>query len=583
MKKTKIICTVGPSTDNLELLTKMIEAGMDIARFNFSHGTHEDHQVRIDLVREASAKANKPVALLADTKGPEMRLGIFKDGSVTLVDGDKFCLTTEEIEGTKEISQVNYLGLPNEVKPGDTILLSDGLLALEVEKIDGPKIYTKVIHGGVLSSRKRVACPGIELQLPFLSEQDEKDLLFAIKNNMEYVAASFVQKAEDVMSIRKVLESHGSKMGIIPKIENAAGVRNIQEIIEVSEGIMVARGDLGVEMPAESIPLAQKEIIKECNLAGKPVITATQMLESMVNSYRATRAETSDVANAIFDGTDNIMLSGETASGKYPLEAVRTMATIAQTTEGALNYKEIFESKGIRNRAGSTEAISHACVQVAEEINADAILTITESGETARMIAKYRPSCKVIAVTRVPEKVKAMQLFWGVVPILGPYSKNTDEMIDLSIKAAVGKELCKQGDTIIVTAGVPIGVPGSTNLIKVVTLGKNLITGMGIGKKPITGKACVCLTQEDFETKFKEGMILVVDVLNDEAVKYATKASAIVAEEGGLTSSVAIVGVNFGIPVIVGASNATIAIPDGSDITVDTVAGIVYEGIINIQ
>ncbi|CAK7028777.1 pyruvate kinase [uncultured Phascolarctobacterium sp.] len=582
MKKTKIICTVGPSTDNIPLLAAMLEAGMDLARFNFSHGSHEDHAHRLGMVREAAAQINKPIAMIADTRGPEMRLGIFEHDKITLQEGDAFCLTTRERLGNERIASVNYDGLPGELKEGDAILLADGLLSLEVEKIEGSEIYTRVVHGGQLGSRKRVACPGVELKLPFLSEQDIDDISFAIKQDMDYIAASFVQKADDVIAIRKVLEAAGSKMGIISKIENQAGFEHIDEIIDVSDGVMVARGDLGVEIPAEYVPLVQKEIIKRCNKAGKPVITATQMLESMVSSYRATRAEASDIANAIFDGTDVIMLSGETASGAYPLEAVQTMAKIALRTEEALDYAAIFKGKGISDRIHSTEAISHATVQIAQELDADAIVTVTESGFTARMIAKYRPKCYVVGVSRIPDRVRAMQLYWGVRPLLGPSSDNTDEMIDLSLQCAREHGYVREGDSVVITAGVPIGKPGSTNLIKVVNVGNKLVSGVGIGKRSVTGKVCKAVSLADFQEKFKPGEILVVGVLPDETARYAAKASAIIAEEGGLTSSVAIIAINCGIPVVVGAANALELLKDGMEVTVDTVSGIVYEGAINI-
>lgn len=583
MKKTKIICTVGPSTDDAELLQKMMLSGMDLARFNFSHGSHADHEKRLNLVRQAAAAAGKTIACIADTKGPEMRLGNFADGKVYLQEGAEFSLTTEEILGSEKIASVNYQGLPSEVSCGSRILLSDGLLSLEVTAIEGNIIHTKVIHGGELSSRKRVACPGIELQLPFLSEQDRADICFAARNGMDYIAASFVQKADDVLAIRKVLESVGSSMGIISKIENEAGVQHIEEIINVSDGIMVARGDLGVEIPYEVVPLVQKEIIAACNKAGKPVVTATQMLESMISSYRATRAEASDVANSIFDGTDAIMLSGETASGKYPLEAVQTMAKIAERTEASLDYAAIFRKKGISDRIHATDAISHATVQIAQELQADDILTITETGFTARMIAKYKPQADVIAVSRLPEKVRAMQLYWGVQPLLGPSSESTDEIIDLSLECALQHGVIKDGSCVVITAGVPVGMTGSTNLIKVINVGNKLLAGTGIGKVSVSGRICKAVTAADFADKLQQGDILVVDVLNDEFVPAASqKAAAIIAEEGGLTSTTAIVGVTCGIPVIVGAANAFNTLQDGQTVTVDTVSGVVYEGKINL-
>jgi pyruvate kinase len=583
MKKTKIICTVGPSTDSVELLTKMINAGMDMARFNFSHGDHAGHKKRIAMVREAAAKAGKPVALICDTKGPEMRLGMFKDNTVELVDGREFILTADDVLGDAHKASVNYAGLVDEVGPGNMLLLSDGMLSLKVTEIKGRDIHTVVVHGGEISSRKRVACPGVELKLPFLSKQDESDLIFAVENDMDYISASFVQNADNVFAIRKLLEAHNSDIGIISKIENRAGVEHMDDIIRASDGVMVARGDLGVEIPAAEVPMVQKNIIHACNKAGKPVITATQMLESMINSYRCTRAEASDIANSIFDGTDVIMLSGETASGKYPLEAVETMANIAATTEQGLDYAEIFKEQGLHERANSTEAICHAAVQISQEIHADAILSVTQTGTTARTMATYRSPAPVIAVTRDARKLRRLQLYWGVTPLLGPFSANTDEMIDISVQAAIKGGYIEQGDSVVITAGIPVGMPGSTNMIKVVNLGKKLLNGVGIGHRTVSGKVCRCSRGADFKEKLQKGDILVVDVLADENVKFATKAGAIIAEEGGLTSSTAIVSINCSIPSIVGATKATSLLADGMEVTVDTTAGIVYEGIVNIK
>lgn len=583
MKKTKIVCTMGPSTDDPSLLYDMISAGMDLARFNFSHGDHASHKMRIDRVRAAAEKAGKPVALICDTRGPEMRLGNFKAGKVKLEKGASFTLTTDEVEGTEALAHVNYAGLPEEVSPGERILLADGMLILEVTKIEGTRIATRVLSGGELSDRKRVACPGVELKLPFLSEQDKKDILFAAETGMDYVAASFVQNADNVFAIRRLLEENGYQMGIISKIENNAGLQHIEDIIRASDGIMVARGDLGVEIPAEVVPLEQKKLIRACNRAGKPVITATQMLESMVSSYRCTRAEASDVANSIFDGTDAIMLSGETASGKYPLEAVRTMAQIAQTTEAALDYEKLSREAGNHGKTTSTDAIAHATVQIAREIGADAVVSITSSGFTARNISKYRSPVPVIAVTQAPAVCRALQLYWGVEPIIGPYSENTDEMIDLSVQAALEQGCVEEGNSLVITAGIPIGTPGSTNMIKVVNLGKKLLQGTGIGKRTISGEVCLCRVPEDFSQKLQPGQILVTDILNDQDVSYAAQAGAIIAEEGGLTSPAAILGINYSIPVIIGVEKATSLLKDGQQVTLDTPGGIIYEGIINVR
>jgi pyruvate kinase len=582
MKKTKIICTMGPTTDKEGLLSEMLKAGMDMARFNFSHGDHSEQAKRIALVRQAAKEVGKPVAIIADTKGPEMRLGIFKAGKVELTDGSDFCLTTEDIEGDEKTSSVNYGGLPAELSVGDQVLLNDGKLTLEVIKLEPTKIHTKIIHGGEISSRKRVAVPGIKLKLPFISPQDEADINFAIDHDMDYIAASFVQTQEDIIEIRKLLEAKNSTMGIIAKIESRDGVNNIDEILQVADGIMVARGDLGVEIPYEEVPLVQKAIITKCNKVGKPVITATQMLESMISNYRATRAEASDVANSIFDGTDVIMLSGETASGEYPLEAVQTMAKIAIRTEESLDYVKIFRNKGIGAQVNMTDAISHATVQVAQELEADAILTITESGYTARMIAKYRPQATVIAVSPVDASIRRMQMYWGVKPLLGVQAHGTDELIELSLGIAQEKKMLMKGDSVVVTAGMNVGKVGSTNLIKVINLGTKVVHGVGIGKNAVTGTVCKVNGVEDL-AKFKPGDIMLVSSVENEIAPYASKALGIIAEEGGFTSSAAIIGINCGVPVIVGATGAMEKLTDGQEVTLDVSSGSIYDGRINIK
>lgn len=582
MKKTKIICTMGPTTDNLELLVNMMHSGMDLARFNFSHGSHPEQAKRIELVRAAAKKADKVIALICDTKGPEMRLGLFKNDKTTLQEGHAFCLTTDEVEGDADLASVNYANLPEDVKAGDEILLNDGKLTLRVERTDKKKIYTTVTHGGEISSRKRVAVPGAILKLPFMSKQDVADITFAAQHEMDYVAASFVRSAADVLEIKKLLEQLGSKMGIIAKIENSEGINNIESILEVVDGVMVARGDLGVEIPAEDVPVVQKEIIAKCNKAGKPVVTATQMLESMITNYRATRAEASDVANAIYDGTDVIMLSGETASGSYPLEAVQTMARIAERTEAALDYAKLFRAKGLADQANLTAAISHATVQIAQELEADAIMTITESGYTARMIAKYRPQARVVGVSPVEASTRRMQLYWGVTPLLGDNFGNTDELIENSLEKAKAANLVADGEAVVVTAGMNVGKVGSTNLIKVINMGKEIAHGVGLGKNPVSGVVCKVQTQADL-AKFQPGQIMVVAGLESEMAATAAQAAGIIAEEGGFTSPAAIVGINCSLPVIVGATGIMQKVANGSEVTMDVGSGSVYAGKINVK
>jgi pyruvate kinase len=583
LKKTKIICTVGPSTDRPGVLEALLTNGMDVARFNFSHGSHADHERRIGLVQAAATHAKVPVALMLDTKGPEMRIGKFAEGKVLLKKGQNFTLTAKDVCGSAEIVSVNHQGLPGEVAKGTVILLSDGLISLVVESVTGDDILTVVQNEGEISSNKRVAVPGVHIKLPPLSEQDVADIIFGAKMNMDIIAASFIQRASDVLAIRKVVEDCGGDMDIIAKIENAEGVKHIDEILKVADGIMVARGDLGVEIPTEEVPLVQKLLIEKCNKAGKPVITATQMLESMMSNPRPTRAEASDVANAIFDGSDAIMLSGETAAGQFPVEAVQTMAKIAMRTEAGLNYSNILLGKGLSVQYTTTGAVSHATVQVAHELGAAAIITATETGYTARMVSKYRPQATIVAVTPRDKAARKMQLLWGVYPAVGPASKNTDELVTNAVKGALATGIVKEGDLVVITAGVPVGTTGTTNMIRVHVVGNILLRGTGIGQRSGTGKVCVAHSLKDVTTKFQPGDVLVISSIDEETAPYAAKAAAIVTEEGGLTSHAAIVGISFGLPVIVGADGATERITDETVVTVDAGRGVVYRGEINAK
>ena len=469
LKKTKIICTQGPSTDKPGVVEALIENGMNLARFNFSHGTHPEHLERIKRVREASKKTGKVVSYVLDTKGPEMRLGEFRDGSVMLEKGKPFTLTYSDEPGDVTHVSVNHKKLYTEVKPGDTLLLSDGLVALKVDEIKGKDILTTIQNSGKMSTRKRVAAPGVSLGLPPISEQDEKDIIFGCEQDMDFVAASFIQRPEDVIAIRKLIESHNGRMEILPKIENLEGVKNFDAILEVSDGIMVARGDLGVEVPAEDVPIIQKDIIRKCNEAGKPVIVATQMLESMTTNPRPTRAEVSDVGNAIFDGTDAIMLSGETASGDYPVEAVATMNRIAHRIEDSLEYKNLFVERGLQHLKSRTRAVAHATVQMAYELDAAAIITPTESGYTTRVVSKYRPKAAIIAYTPSEKVVRQMNLRWGVLPILGKEWSDVHEMTSNAAAAAVKQGYVERGDCTIITSGIKTG-DGNTNAIRVYTI-----------------------------------------------------------------------------------------------------------------
>lgn len=471
MKRTKIVCTLGPATDSPATLEALLQNGMNVARFNFSHGSHVDHKQRIAGIRAASKTTSIPVAIMLDTKGPEMRIGSFKTGKVTLNKGQTFTITGRSVEGDESIVSINHTVLAKEVKPGSLILLSDGLIQLKIESINDLDIITTVQNSGEISNNKRAAAPNVCLSLPPLSEKDVADILFGIEEDVDFIAASFIQRKEDVLAIKEILNKHNANIKIISKIENAEGVKNIDEILEVSDGFMIARGDLGVEIPAEEVPLIQKRMIKMCNEAGKPVITATQMLESMVNNPRPTRAEASDVANAILDGTDAIMLSGETASGQYPIEAVKTMTSIARHTERALNSEMNFTRFGFQ-KTNTTDAISHAVVQITLELNINSIITTTETGFTTQKVSRYRPPAPILAVTPHDKTIRQLQLVWGVFAIKGQSNSNTDIMVKTAIERCIEEKLICKGDLVIVTAGVPVGSTGSTNMIQVHSAGE---------------------------------------------------------------------------------------------------------------
>ena len=581
LKKTKIVCTLGPSSNTQETIEKMIKAGMNVARFNFSHGSHEEHKQRIDMVRAASKKLGVPVALLLDTKGPEIRLGKFKNGSIQMEAGNEFTLTARDVEGDETISSMNYKELPQDVKAGDHILLSDGLVNLEVISVEGEDIHTKILNSGKMSDRKRVAVPGIAINLPAVSETDAADIEFGIRMNMDWIAASFIQRGKDVVTIRKILEKHDSHMKIISKIECQAAVNNIDEIIKMSDGIMVARGDLGVEVPAEEVPTLQKMLIHKCQAAGKPVITATQMLESMCNNPRPTRAETSDVANAILDGTDAIMLSGETAGGLYPVEAVSTMARVATFTESKFT-PDAHQDENAESST-TTESIGKAVVKIAEDLHAAAIIASTERGGTAQMISKFRPECPVVAVSPHENIVRRLQLNWGVQAVIGKEASDTDEVVDNAIFAALDNDLIKAGDLVVLTAGVPVAKAGSTNMIRVQVVGDVLLRGTGIGRNSAIGPVCVAESKEALEKNFQDGCILVVRSAQPEWVDYMKRASAIVSEEAGLTSESAIVAITLGIPTIVGAAHAADTLENGETVTVDASRGTIFRGAANAR
>lgn len=480
MRKTKIVCTVGPATDNDDILREMILSGMNVARFNFSHGDYEVHEKRYRQLCRLREELGLPIAALLDTKGPEIRIGKFENGEVvTLNDGDTFVLTTEERLCNKEIASISFKGLPDDVKKGTAILINDGAVELRVESVNGNEIITTVVHGGDISDNKGINVPGVELSMPYLSERDMNDLEFGAKTGFDFIAASFVRTAADVAYLKKFIKSLGwNTPRIIAKIENMDGVKNIDEILEVADGIMVARGDMGVEIPFEQIPAIQKDLIKRGYNAGKQVITATQMLESMITHVRPTRAEITDVANAIYDGTSAIMLSGETAAGKHPVEAVRTMALIAETTENDIDYINMLRSRPADAENSITNAISHAACTTAHDLGAKAIVTVTKTGGTAKMLSKYRPSCPIIGCTPSQSVYRQMNLSWGVKPLMMEEKSSTDDLLDGAIEAAVKGGLLKNGDVTVITAGIPLGVSGNTNMLKVTVVGQESETHM---------------------------------------------------------------------------------------------------------
>ncbi|WP_243342599.1 pyruvate kinase [Anaerococcus sp. AGMB09787] len=580
LKKTKIVCTIGPASEDGEILEELINNGMNVARLNFSHGSHEEHLAKIKNIRRIRRKLNQPVAIMLDTKGPEIRTGNFKVDEVYLKPGDVFTLTTRNVEGDQNIVSVSYEGLPNDVEVGSAIYIDDGLVQLEVTEIkDGTEVVCKVLNNGILSNHKGVNLPGSKTNLPSLTPKDVDDIKFGIENDIDLIAASFVRKKEDVYDIRKVLEDHGGEhIKIISKIESQEGVDNLDEIIEASDGIMVARGDLGVEIKTELIPLVQKEIIRKCNAAAKPVITATQMLDSMIRNPRPTRAETTDVANAIIDGTDCVMLSGETANGKYPVEAVKTMRNICITTEFSDDFYKNVYGLHIESSNNVTNSIARSTKYIAEELKAKAIISCTSSGNTSRIISKFKPKTNIVAATTTDRVARSLSIVWGVNPIVIQKAKETDELIERAIVGALAEDYVKEGDLTVVTAGIPLGVSGTSNLIKVHVIGDILTNGTGIGSKSVSGKVVIGSTKKELKDKFEDGDIIVAKFTDSDLTEFIEKASAIVTETGGLTSHTAVAAVHFGIPAVVGAVNILNMVEDGDTITVDSIGGVIYKG-----
>ena len=579
MRKTKIVCTLGPSTESEEVMRQLMLEGMAVARMNFSHGSHEEQKKRLDMVKKLREELHLPVAALLDTKGPEIRIGDVEGGKLELKAGQDFILTTEEMLGTAGKVTITYKELYKDVCPGDSILIDDGLIGMEVRRIDGQDIICKVVNGGFISNHKGVNVPGVELKMPFVSEKDYSHILFAAEQGYDFVAASFTRTAEDILEIRKILDENGGEgIHIIAKIENMQGVENAEAILRVADGMMIARGDMGVEIPLEEVPVIQKKLIRLTIRMGKPVITATQMLDSMMKNPRPTRAETSDVANAIYQGTSAIMLSGETAAGAYPVEAVRTMARIAERTERDIDYTKEFKPRRLAERPDVTSAISHATCTTAMDLHAAAIVAVSKSGRTVGMISKYRPSCPIIGCAMDERVCRQLNLSWGVIPLQLDEEKTADDLFDHAVGAAEHRGLVSRGELVVITAGLPLGMSGTTNMIKVHVAGRILISGKGVNNLKASGNVCVCQGLDDLEQNFRPGDIVVVSQTTNEMMPKLKDAGGIITETGDRYSHAAIVGMALDIPVITSARNATRILKSGAFITVDAEQGTVYSG-----
>ena len=574
-RKTKIICTLGPATEDEAVLRRLMLSGMNAARFNFSHLDHQDARKKLDMVERLREELKLPIATLLDTKGPEIRVGNFKDGPIQLHAGDTFTLTTRDVPGTADIVSITYKDLPKDLAPGARVLIDDGLVEMKAQKVSDTDIVCSVINGGKVSNHKGINVPGTKLSMPFISERDRSDIIFGIENGFDFIAASFTRTAEDILEIRRILKEYKChKINIIAKIENMEGVENIDEILRVADGIMVARGDMGVEIPFEDVPVLQKELSKKSYLAGKQVVTATQMLDSMMKNPRPTRAEATDVANAIYDGTSCIMLSGETAAGDYPVEALETMVRIAEKAEQSIDYIHRFNSRDNSDIAFDvTNAISHATCTTAHDLGARAIITVTKSGVTARQLSKFRPLYPIVGCTTEEHVCRQLNLSWGVTPLLIAEESDTDALFDHAVDAAQQAGVVQSGDIVVITAGMPLGVSGTTNMMKVHVVGHVLLTGTGVTEKSVSARLCVCKHLEDIPKRFRDGDILVVPETDNTIVEYLRRASGIITEQEGLNTHAAISGLAMDKPVITGAEHATRILKGGAVVTLDAKTG----------
>lgn len=584
----KIVCTIGPASDNFDTLKAMAEAGMNVARLNFSHGDYEGHEKKLNLIRQVERAVKKPIAALLDTKGPEIRTGHMQNGEIFLKQGEKVIVSSsdEAFEGTPEKFWVNYKLLAQEVKPGQNIFIDDGALNLEVEAINGDEVTCKVIVGGSLRNTKGINLPGSDITLPALSEKDKQDITWGIQHGMEYLAVSFVKTKQDIIEVRKLINENGSDMKVLAKIETRQAVGNISEIIDVVDGVMVARGDLGVEIATEDVPLVQKSIIEMCRVRGKAVIVATQMLDSMIRNPRPTRAEASDVSNAVLDGTDAVMLSGETASGKYPVEAVSTMRRIVDKAETELqkwgNHKNGGKNPLDLDKSPVTDAVSAAAVQIAKQVKAPAIITLTRSGLTAKMISRHRPECPILGLTPSQQTWRELALCWGVQPV------RVAEMGDINVAAreavnkCVKENLLPEGDLVVITAGIPVGRASSTNLVEVLPTGTILLTGTPLSHKNAVGKVCVARTPQEAIDKAEEGCILVVRQLGEDYRPVLSKVGAVLLESELFFSEGSALVVEYDLPCIAGVADALSTLIDGDTVSIDGTKGLVYRGVVRL-
>lgn len=583
-RRTKIICTLGPATDDPTVLSELMLSGMNAARLNFSHGSYDEHLKRINMVKKLRDEMGLPIALLLDTKGPEIRTGCFKNGKITLKRGQKFTLTPKETEGTEDRVSISYGDLYRDIEKGMRILIDDGLIEMLVSEINGEDIICEVLNDGVVSDHKSINVPDANLTMDYMSPKDIADIEFGIQQGVDFIAASFVRSAFDVLEIKRILEQHkATDIQVIAKIENRQGVEDIDNILRASDGIMIARGDMGVEIPFEELPSIQKELIEKCYISGKRVITATQMLESMTHNPRPTRAETSDVANAVYDGTSAVMLSGETAVGSYPVRALKTMAQICTKAEDDINYIKRFEARHFDTVIGVPNAISHSACTTAHDLGAAAIITVSKSGFTARVISGFRPNCPIIAGCMNDKVFRQLALSWGVTPIHTKMKKTTDALFDHVVEEALAQtNLITKGDIAVITGGAPLGISGTTNILKVQLVGDVLLSGMSASNKSVCGTVCVAKNTAEALKNFKDGDILVIPETNNDLVGILRKASAIITEKSGLTSHAAVVGMTLDIPVICGAEGATEILKNGTTITIDGSRGQVYGGVAKI-